>query len=115
MVLLDCDAPVIVAAPGPPNCLHVPVPLPGALPPKVTLDCKHTTWSAPALAGVTAWYTVMIVVSLGIAAHTPLCTIARYQVVAVKFVYVLVVVVLLMLVHVVPLLVLYSHLNMLPV
>ncbi len=51
----------IVAVFGPPNNVHVPEPLVGMFPFNLIVSCKQTILSAPALAGVTAGITVIIV------------------------------------------------------
>ena len=62
---------------GPLNWLHVPLPLVGVLPFKCKVSCKQIVLSVPALAGVTAWYTVIKDVPLTNAEDIQLCTTAR--------------------------------------
>ena len=69
---------------GPLNCLQVPLPDVGILALSLKVSCKHRILSAPAAAGVTAWYTVTTAVSLYMPEHTPLCTNTLYQMVAVR-------------------------------
>jgi hypothetical protein len=73
------------------------------------LEGWHTVASGPALAGVTAWSTVITVVSLYNAAHTPLFTKALNQVVVDKLVYACAVVVFATFSQLAPLFVLNSH------